>query len=104
MFSKPGNVSVEVVFIGNFGKFEIYEAAALRRPPRFVQAALRSGVRAALAIVHVYFSRGSCVPRGSGAPQGCCQHFRMLFQWKPSWESSARTRSAGVSGKVIQTH
>ena len=51
-----------------------------------------------------YFSRGSCVPRGSVSPQGCCQHLRVLFQWKPSCERSARTRSAGGSGKVIQIH
>ena len=51
-----------------------------------------------------YFSRGSCVPRGSVSPQGCCQHLRVLFQWKPICERSARMRSAGGSGNVIQTH
>src|SRR5512137_1073350 len=37
-------------------------------------------------------------------PQGCCQHLRELFQWKPNCESWPRTVSAGCSGKVTQTH
>src|SRR5207237_464341 len=40
----------------------------------------------------------------SNWPQGCCQHLRTLFQWKPSCESSCLTCSTGGSANSIQIH
>ena len=47
-----------------------------------------------------YFWRGSApLPSVANWPQGCCQHLRQLFQWKPNWESLLANLLGGLVGE-----
>src|SRR5262252_883449 len=67
--------------------------------PRFA-----SWISSEVAGTAEYFDRGSLPDLSRPMPQGCCQHFRVRFQWKPSSFNLSRTSFDGATLNSSQTH